>query len=111
MHSASTAHSNDEFYFSGDLSSPLYAAPEMKNSKFSKSVDIWGSGIILFTLLLGTMKSHSLQSYKDSMKRSQAMKKVIDESSDVSADAKLFLKRLLNESAGERPSAREALAD
>lgn len=56
--------------FHTQISSPLYCAPELKNSMtYSESVDIWGAGIILFTLLLGSFKSYSLSQYKDATER------------------------------------------
>lgn len=56
--------------FHTQISSPLYCAPELKNSlTYSESVDIWGAGVILFTLLLGSFKSYDLSQYKDPTER------------------------------------------
>jgi serine/threonine protein kinase len=45
--------------FHTQISSPLYCAPEIKeNSCYTESVDIWGIGIVLFTMLFGSLKSH-----------------------------------------------------
>mmetsp|Transcript_39475 Transcript_39475/g.39025 ORF Transcript_39475/g.39025 Transcript_39475/m.39025 type:complete len:203 (-) Transcript_39475:57-665(-) len=47
--------------FYTQISSPLYAAPELQNSVgYTESVDIWGLGIVLFTLLCGTLQTQEL---------------------------------------------------
>jgi serine/threonine protein kinase len=111
INSASTSTSKNDFFFSGDISSPLYAAPEMKDSMFSNQVDLWGAGIILFTLLCGTMKSHMLQKIKDVNERSEVMLKLVEENSDISKSTKIFISKLLNQDSDKRPTATEALAD
>jgi serine/threonine protein kinase len=52
------------------ISSPLYCAPELKNGLYySESVDIWGAGVILFTMLFGSFKSFDLGKFKDATER------------------------------------------
>lgn len=109
--SPDTADTKFGSFSSLQLSSPLYAAPEMKNRKYSQSVDIWGTGIVLFTLLLDTMKSHELNKIKDLDERSQTMKKIIEDSTKITEDTKEFLYKLLSNESEDRPTAREALAD
>jgi serine/threonine protein kinase len=109
--SPDTADTKFGSFSSLQLSSPLYAAPEMKNRKYSQSVDIWGTGIVLFTILLGTMKSHKLNKIKDLDERSKTMKKIIADSTVIKENTKEFLYKLLSDESEERPTAREALVD
>jgi serine/threonine protein kinase len=56
--------------YHSQVSSPLYCAPELKNSlSYTESIDIWGLGVLLFTMLLGNFKSFELGQIKDTSKR------------------------------------------
>ena len=68
--------------FHTQISSPLYCAPELKTSlTYSESVDIWGAGIILFTMLYGSFKSYALSQFKDATERCEAIHKIIEKQS------------------------------
>lgn len=97
--------------FYTQVSSPLYAAPELKNGVYSESVDIWGIGIIMFTLLFGNFKEHSQNILQDkSENKSQGLQSVIKEDCKLEDDCKALLLSLLSENVEERPSACECLA-
>lgn len=95
--------------FSANLSSPLYAAPEMKKCRHSQSVDIWGAGIVLFTCLLNTMRSHGLHQIKDLDDRSDEMTKIVKESTEICEPTKDFIFQLLTKESEDRINARDAL--
>lgn len=97
--------------FSANLSSPLYAAPEMRKCRHSQAVDLWGAGIVLFTLVLGRMKSFGLHKIKDLEERSEEMTNIIEQNNKVSDATKLFLNQLLHKEAEGRLSARDALSN
>lgn len=98
--------------FHTQISSPLYCAPELKNNaSYTESIDIWGAGIIFFTMLFGSLKSHSLNRLKTSDERSSCIVDIINEHRNVSDDCKQFLLSMLASSADERPTATEALAN
>ncbi|KAK7694152.1 hypothetical protein QCA50_001332 [Cerrena zonata] len=88
-----------------------YVAPEVLNKKgHSKAVDIWSTGIITYVLLCGY-----------SPFRSNDVKELIRETTEakiefhdrywksISAEAKTFIKSLLNPDPLERPSAEQAM--
>lgn len=96
--------------FYTQVSSPLYAAPELKNScGYSESVDIWGLGIVMFTLAMGTFKSHSFNSILCCSERVQLIHEAINTQIDLEDEAKTLLLSLLSEKAEDRPSAEECL--
>ena len=96
--------------FYTQVSSPLYAAPELKNScGYSESVDIWGLGIIMFTLVMGTLKSHRLNSILCCSERVQMIHDTINTQFDLVDEAKTLLLSILSEKAEDRPSAEECL--
>jgi len=65
--------------FLTQISSPLYCAPELKlGSGYTESVDIWGAGIIMFTLLIGDMKSLNLKSVRDMTQKSEIIYDLVD---------------------------------
>ena len=56
--------------FYTQISSPLYSAPELKTQLgYNESVDVWGVGTVIFTLLFGTFASHSLNKEKNILDR------------------------------------------
>lgn len=96
--------------FTSCLSSPLYAAPEVKQkSIYSDRVDVWGAGIVLFSVLLGSMKSFSLGKIKDINERTKVLHDIILGSLEISKKSQDFLLLLLASEAKDRPTAREAL--
>lgn len=57
--------------FLTQISSPLYCAPELKTQLgYNESVDVWGVGTVMFTLLFGTFASKSLNKTKCAIDRS-----------------------------------------
>jgi serine/threonine protein kinase len=96
--------------FHTQISSPLYWAPEIKEqTSYTESVDIWGIGIILFTMLFGSLKLHSLNRLKTAKERSSCIVGIINDQRSVSDEWKLYLLNMLAVSAHERPTAEEAL--
>ena len=88
--------------FYTQISSPLYAAPELKNNAFyTESIDIWGVGIITFVWLFGNIKSF------DSKLNSKCDNKIISEKieSETRREFKDFLFNILSEDPTLRPSA------
>lgn len=56
--------------FFTQISSPLYCAPELKEQLgYNESIDIWGVGTILFTMLFDTFVSNSLNRSKTAIER------------------------------------------
>lgn len=95
--------------FHTQISSPLYCAPELKHSSsYTESIDIWGVGIILFTMLFGSLKSHSLNRLKTVDERTASLQDIIREKRSLSEDCKTFLISMLASSADDRPTASEA---
>ena len=71
--------------FYTQISSPLDNAPELKTQlRYNESVDIWGAGTVLFTLLFGTFASHSLNKEKNVLDRSSCIKDIINEDTKIS---------------------------
>lgn len=96
--------------FHTQISSPLYCAPELKNSSsYTESIDIWGVGIILFSLLFGSLKSHSLNTLKTAEERRNSIASIVEETGSISDECRLFLQSLLASSAEDRPTAAESL--
>lgn len=89
------------------ISSPLYCAPELKNGLYySESIDIWGAGVILFSMLLGGFKSYDLGKFKDATERCQKIAEIIDEQ-DMNENLKLKLTSMLSCNPEERPTAKD----
>lgn len=94
--------------FLTQVSSPLYAAPEIKEQcVYSESIDIWGLGIVLFTTLFGTFEEHLLNRIISSQKRCKVLYDLINESQTVSDEMKHLLLTLLQQDPEQRPSASE----
>lgn len=89
------------------ISSPLYWAPELKNGLYySESVDIWGAGVILFTMLFGSFKSFNLGKFKDATERCQAIADIIQKK-ETSSVLKDTLTSMLACNPEERPTAKD----
>lgn len=82
-----------------------------KKCAISESVDIWGAGIVLFTLLIGSMRSHGLNKILDHDERCAAMNNIVKQRTDLDNNTKEFLGKLISADSEKRPTAREALAD
>lgn len=94
--------------FFTQVSSPLYAAPEIKeHCVYSESVDIWGLGIILFTLLFGSIDNYAENSNMSPSKKCSVLHRVVTDSNTTSKGTKELLLSLLNLEPNERPSATE----
>ncbi|RPD58445.1 Pkinase-domain-containing protein [Lentinus tigrinus ALCF2SS1-6] len=103
-------HSADEQLYSlaGSFG---YVAPEVLNKKgHGKAVDIWSIGIITYVMLCGYSPFRS-DDMKELIRETTAAKIEFHERywSNVSAEAKDFVKTLLNPDPAKRPSAEEAL--
>ncbi|CAI2381932.1 unnamed protein product [Moneuplotes crassus] len=95
--------------FYTQISSPLYAAPEIKeNLLYTESVDIWGIGIIMFTCIYGYPKSK-----KDFGKNFSKILMKEKISSDIFVNKKVrdFLVNLLCDDPQRRLTADEIMAD
>ncbi|CAI2386533.1 unnamed protein product [Moneuplotes crassus] len=94
--------------FYTQISSPLYAAPEIKGDKlYTESVDIWGLGIILFTCLFGKMSdSKEPICFKDNTNN---IEDLIQSSTLENAWLQQMLLDCLNDDQDLRPSSEELL--
>lgn len=94
--------------FHTQISSPLYCAPELRSmSPYTESIDIWGLGIILFTMLFGCIKVHSFSRLKTAEERSDMMIEIVNAKENISEECKKFLHCLLSKVPEERPTAIE----
>ena len=92
------------------ISSPLYCAPEIKEQwSYNESIDIWGAGTILFTMLFGSFISHSLNKFKCVTERSCSIREIINSQTNITEIWKQFILSLLSNSPDDRPTAEEAL--
>ncbi|KAI0825242.1 kinase-like domain-containing protein [Trametes gibbosa] len=88
-----------------------YVAPEVLNKKgHGKAVDIWSTGIITYVMLCGYSPFRS-DDVKELIRETTAAKIEFHERywGNVSAEAKDFVKSLLNPDPSKRPTADEAL--
>lgn len=101
-----------KYTFLTQISSPLYSAPEISNhSGYSESIDIWGAGVALFTLLYGSFESNSLNQFKTWQERIDSIFEQINTKEEISDDCRDVLKSLLAREPNDRPSAQEALSN
>jgi len=97
--------------FLTQISSPLYCAPELKlGSGYTESVDIWGAGIIMFTLLIGDMKSLNLKSVRDMTQKSEIIYDLVDRQTNLDDEWKEIMMSLLAQDPEKRPSSFECLS-
>ncbi|KAH8832627.1 kinase-like domain-containing protein [Flagelloscypha sp. PMI_526] len=90
-----------------------FVAPEMLNKqRYGKKVDIWSTGIITYFLLGGYLPFRS-EDPDERLEEVTGAYVVFQERywENVSREAKLFILRLLEPQADDRPSAEEALRD
>ena len=96
--------------FYTQISSPLYSAPELKTKLvYNESVDIWGVGTILFTLLFGAFTSHLLNKDKNVLDRSSCIRDIIKEDTKISEEWRWFILSILEDESNNRPTAIQAL--
>ena len=94
--------------YHSQVSSPLYCAPELKSmSHYTESIDIWGLGVVLFTMLFGCMKTHSFSRLKTAEERSEAMIKMVTDKEGLSDECKTFIYSLLSKTPEDRSTAGE----
>ncbi|CAI2360349.1 unnamed protein product [Moneuplotes crassus] len=95
--------------FYTQISSPLYAAPEIKeNLLYTESVDIWGIGIIMFTCIYGCSKSKCNYSKAFDQNR---MKETVEFDSLLHDQVKDLLSKMLCEDPQLRLTADEILSN
>lgn len=95
--------------FFTQISSPLYAAPELKDQfTYSESIDLWGCGVAMFVLLFGKFEDYNLNVLKDK-DRLDTIHEVIDSSQTLDDEAKTLLIRLFSSDPEQRPTAFECL--
>lgn len=98
--------------FFTQICSPLYAAPELKKScLYTESIDIWGIGIIMFTLLYGNIQQYKTSVSDESIESHELLNEVIDSNCIFTSEVKDLLKSLLAEEPHLRPSSDELLAN
>lgn len=91
-----------KYRYLSHIATPNSQAPELLWEGFyTESIDIWGIGLILYTLLTG----HKLKREKE------VVEEQIEEIDNVSEDCKQFLKRLLSENPDDWPSIDELKAN
>lgn len=90
-----------KYRYLSHIATPNSQAPELlREGYYTESIDIWGIGLVIYTLLTG---------YK--LKREkEVVEEQINEIENVSEECKAFLKSLLTENPNERPSAEELKA-
>ena len=87
-----------KYRYLSHIATPNSQAPELlKEGFYTESIDIWGIGLVMYTLLTG----HKLKREKD------VVEEQIEDIEGVSEECKLFLKRILAENPEERPSIEE----
>ena len=88
-----------------------YMAPERFKGLISTKSDIWSAGVILYTMLCGSLPFHAV---KDSDTAELITQAAIDmnkpEWEDVSIEAKNLVAKLLKKEPKERPTAQDALS-
>ncbi len=97
-------------YFSKQMGTPYYIAPEILNNKYNEKCDIWSCGIILFILLCGCPPFYGKNDNEifDKIKIGQyAFKQNIW--NQVSEDAKNLIKSLLEFDFTKRPTPEKVL--
>ena len=99
--------SQNELKFSSvfytQISSPLYCAPELKHwVSYTESVDIWGLGISLFTMLCGSLKSFEIPYNID--EKWSFMDEIILNHANITECWNEFLMVLLSKVPEERPT-------
>ena len=91
-----------KYRYLSHIATPNSQAPELLREGFyTESIDIWGIGLILYTLLSG----HKLKWEKE------VVEEQIEEIENISEDCKQFLKRLLSENPEDWPNIDELKAN
>lgn len=100
------------FRFLTQVSTPNYAAPELLNqSIYTESIDIWGVGMILYTMLIGEIpsrvKTEESKGYTE--EDHETFLESIDKNETLSPECKDLLKSILSYKGEDRPSAQSCL--
>lgn len=94
------------------VGTPNYVAPEVIDGKYNEKCDIWSCGVIFYILLVGKLPFTGKSTedlYKRIKNENLMLSGVIWES--ISLQAKDLIKKMLNKSYSQRPSAVECLRD
>ena len=96
--------------FFTQICSPLYCAPELKEQVgYNESIDIWGVGTVLFTMLFNSFSSYSLGRTKTVVERSDQIREIISKQVSISDEWRAFILSLFEVNPNDRPTAQEAL--
>ena len=94
--------------FYTQVSSPLYAAPEIRQmASYTESIDIWGVGVILFSLLFGPFEDFKKNADYDFESNSELLSKAVNSDCSLPDEIKDFVTSLLVEDPLLRPTALE----
>lgn len=95
---------NFETVFLTQMSTPLYAAPEVYRGKgYDQSIDIWGIGIIGYLLCGGTISEDQSRVTDVYYTRHKHFQKIIEESDLLSDTLRAFINSCLQLNPDERP--------
>jgi serine/threonine protein kinase len=98
---------NDSDMMTAIVGSAHYLAPEMIRQQYSKSVDIWSVGVMVYLMLYGR---YPFDGNNDDIVISKIRKSDINWNiSDISNEAKKFIQALLERDVRLRPTATEAI--
>ena len=98
---------------SDPVGTPYTCAPEILLGSYDEKCDVWAIGVIAYLMLsgetpFGGLDKENLAHVRQRIMRGQVHYQPPDVWDAISEDAKLFVKYLLNPSAGMRPSAKDA---
>ena len=94
--------------FYTQVSPPLYAAPEIRQmASYTESIDIWGVGVILFSLLFGPIEDFKKNADYDFESNSELLSKAVNSDCSLPDEIKDFVTSLLVEDPLLRPTALE----
>lgn len=88
---------------------PFYVAPQVVTKRYDKRCDIWSVGVIMYTLLSGSVPFNGTDSEIIQKARAGIVHYKDDSWSHVSSDAQNLVKAMLTRNADKRMSAQDAL--
>lgn len=97
-------------HLSGVVGSPAYVAPEVLAGTYSEKVDVWGAGVLLHALLIGSLpfRGESVEAIFEAIKHVQ-LDFQAEKWKSVSGPAKDLLSRMLSRDVEKRLSPEEVL--